>query len=174
MLPNKDFFYSALHVRSNGDIAINLFLTFLGAMVGYFSILVLENQHAFIAITGVVAVDWLFGMAKAASTKLPNGKTAFENKKAIRIVWYLLTYWIVLAVVLMIEKGFPFASWLSEAIMLPIIIFQLISALKNASKIGLIPKGVLLKILENIDSYKDSLVNNGVVEQEELNNTSNG
>ena len=174
MMPNKEFFYSALHVRSNGDIAINIFLTFLGAMVGYFSILVLENQHAFIAITGVVALDWIFGMWKAAVTKLPNGKTAFENGKAIKIAWYLVTYWLVLSVVLMIEKGFPFASWLSEAIMLPIIVFQLISALKNASKIGLIPKGVLLKILENIDSYKDSLVNNGVVEQEEINNVSNG
>ena len=70
---------------------------------------------------------------------------------------YFFAYSFLLAVMLSIEKGFSYASWMAEAVMLPIITFQIISALKNASIVGLIPQGVLLKILENIDNYKENL-----------------
>lgn len=157
VIPDKDFFMSALHIRTYPDIVFNLFLTIMGAIVGYFSVLVIDNQDAFVAILGVVFLDWVFGMAKAARTKLPNGKSSFEIKKAVRVVYYIATYCSLLAVMLTIEKGFSFASWLSEAIMLPIIVFQIISILKNASHLNMIPNLVLLQILENIDNYKDQI-----------------
>ncbi|MBP6567169.1 MAG: phage holin family protein [Saprospiraceae bacterium] len=177
VLPDKDFFLSALHIRTYPDIVFNLFLTITGAMIGYLSILVMDNQDAFIAILGVVLLDWVFGMAKAVVTKLPNGKSSFEIKKAMRFVYYIATYWSLLAVMLTIERGFSFASWLSEAIMLPIIVFQMISVLKNASHLNLIPKGVLLQILENIDNYKDQIrerqLSGQIIEPEIIENTEN-
>jgi phage-related holin len=59
-----------------------------------------------------------------------------------------------LTVLLVIEKGFPGTGWLSETILLPFIIFQLVSALKNASMLGLIEGKVLLEILDKIDLHK--------------------
>lgn len=59
----------------------------------------------------------------------------------------------------MIEKAHPAAYYLSEATILPIIVFQLISALTNASLAGAIPRGLLLKILEKINA-KDLITSN--------------
>jgi len=39
-------------------------------------------------------------------------------------------------------------------------VFQIISTLKNASLIGFIPQGLLLNILNNIDSYKNASIKN--------------
>ena len=58
----------------------------------------------------------------------------------------------------MIEKGFVGAGWLSEVIVIPFMVLQLISALKNASMAGLIKTEELNKILDITPiSYKESL-----------------
>ena len=54
----------------------------------------------------------------------------------------------------MIEKGFVGAGWLSEVIVIPFMVLQLISALKNASMAGLIKTEELNKILDRIDKHK--------------------
>ena len=54
----------------------------------------------------------------------------------------------------MIEKGFDGTGWLSEVIVVPFMILQLISALKNASMAGLIKTDELNKILDRIDNHK--------------------
>ncbi len=54
----------------------------------------------------------------------------------------------------MIEKGFTGASWLSETIIVPFMVFQLISALKNASMAGFIKMDLLNNILNKIDMHK--------------------
>jgi phage-related holin len=61
---------------------------------------------------------------------------------------------LILATVLSIEKGYPSAFWLSEAIIMPILVFQVISILKNAGLLGILPKGLLTEMLEKIDKYK--------------------
>jgi len=54
----------------------------------------------------------------------------------------------------MIEKGFPGTGWLSETITIPFMIFQLISALKNASMAGFLNKKEVNYILDKIDKHK--------------------
>jgi hypothetical protein len=54
----------------------------------------------------------------------------------------------------MIERGFQGTFWLSETICAPFILFQLISALKNAARAGLIKNELLQIILEKIDQHK--------------------
>ena len=54
----------------------------------------------------------------------------------------------------MVEKGFTGAGWMSETIIIPFMVFQLISALKNASMAGLIKMEELNKILDRIDKHK--------------------
>ena len=60
----------------------------------------------------------------------------------------------ILTVLLLVEKGFAGTAWLSETIVIPFIIFQLISALKNASMIGWISSSLLNDILDKIDLHK--------------------
>ena len=60
----------------------------------------------------------------------------------------------MLTAILMIEKGFEGTSWLSETICAPFILFQLISALKNAARAGFIRNELLTLILKKIDKHK--------------------
>jgi len=57
-------------------------------------------------------------------------------------------------VILTIEISFPGTSWLSETIIVPFLIFQLISALKNASMTGFIKLEALNAILDKLDKHK--------------------
>ena len=83
-------------------------------------------------------------------------KGIFETSKSIKVIYYLVTYFLFLAVCINIENGFDI-KWLMEAIMIPILVGTLLSAIKNASLLGVLPIGILLSILENIDSYKKGL-----------------
>lgn len=127
-----------------------LFYSFsFGAITAQWIDMIIDAQHQFIAIFFVVLLDAVFGIAKAF--KIGN----FETKKTFKAVFMLVGFWLLLATVLTIEKGFPFASFLSEAILLPILLFQLISTLKNMQLVGLINNTTLTKILANIDKHKE-------------------
>ena len=140
---------SIAHIRNTSELMFNLCATFISFMAGYFNILVLDNVNLFMAVFCVVAGDWFFGSVLAVR----NGK--WETRKALNIVWYLTGYWIIVFIVLSIEKAHPAAFFLSEAVVMPILIFQVISMLKNTSMLGILPQGLLLQMLKNIDSYKD-------------------
>lgn len=120
-----------------------------GALFSEWLEMILDAQHQFFAILLVVLLDAFFGIAKAF--KMGN----FETKKTFKAIFMLVGFWGLLATVLTIEKGFPFAAFLSEAILLPIILFQLISTLKNMQLVGLINNAQLMKILQNIDKHKE-------------------
>lgn len=128
---------------------ILLYAFSFGAITSQWIEMLVDAQNQFIAIFFVVLLDAVFGIAKAF--KLGN----FETKKTFKAVFMLVGFWLLLATVLTIEKGFPFASFLSEAILLPILLFQLISILKNMHLVGLINNTVLTKILSNIDKHKE-------------------
>lgn len=98
-----------------------------------------------------------------------NKKKRWETRKALKIIYYLTGYWLIVFIVLSIEKAHQAAFFLSEAIVLPILIFQVISMLKNASLLGVLPKGLLLKILSNIDNYKDQAIEQSKELQNEAN-----
>lgn len=139
---------------------INLQVTFTGLLasvfsgaLGYFQVIVLDNINMYLAVVGVVFLDTLFGVINA----LNKGK--YQKRKALKCVYYIMSYSVIITVVLMIEKAHPAAYYLSEATVLPILLFQFISALTNASLAKAIPQGLLLKILEKINA-KDLITSN--------------
>lgn len=140
-----------LDALSVHGMVLKFIIAIFSALFGYMQVIVLENIDMFRAIFFIVLLDFFFGAAKAWK----GGN--FKLSKAMRVLYYLVTYWMILFVVLTIEKSHEYASWLSEAVFLPIIIFQLVSILKNASLIGAIPQGLLLKVLESIDKHKEAI-----------------
>jgi phage-related holin len=114
----------------------------------YFLDLTIDNAEQYIAIMGILTIDGIFGII--AGTK----REGFKTYKALKIVKSLITWVLLLSGVLMIEQSFNGMGWLSETIIAPFIIFQLISALKNASMAGLISNDLLNIILDKIDSHK--------------------
>lgn len=113
----------------------------------YLHILVMENAEQFLAVVSVMFLDGLFGII--AGTK----KEGFKTKKAIFVLRNTAIWVIILATILIVERGFKI-DWLSETFILPFIVFQLISALKNAERAGYIKNELLMMIMNNVDRHK--------------------
>jgi len=97
----------------------------------YLQILVMENAEQFLAVISVMFLDGIFGII--AGTKIEG----FKTKKAISLLRNTAVWVVILATILIVERGFSI-GWLSETFILPFIVFQLISALKNAARAGYI------------------------------------
>jgi hypothetical protein len=122
-----------------------MFSAFLGT---YFFNLGADNAEQYLAVVAVVFIDGFFGVW--AGTKLEG----FKTNKALSVLKTLMVWVFMLTGILMIEKGFEGTFWLSETVCAPFILFQLISALKNAARAGLIKNELLQIILSKIDQHK--------------------
>lgn len=118
-------------------------------MCTYFFNLTLHYSDQYLAMVAVVFLDGFFGVIAGIK------REGFQTRKAIKVLVTLVTWIIFLSVLLVVEKGYPGASWLSETILLPFLVFQLMSALKNASNAGFIKADLLNQILEKFDKHKD-------------------
>ena len=117
-------------------------------LLTYFTELTLNNIEQFLSVGFVVLLDGFFGLVAGIK------REGFKTFKALSILRTIAIWWIILGVVLSIEKGFPGTSWLSETMITPFLVFELISALKNASMAGFINNELLNTILDKIDSHK--------------------
>jgi hypothetical protein len=81
-------------------------------------------------------------------------REGFKTYKALKVLKSLVAWEVILTAILMIENGFTGTGWLSETIIPPFIVFQLMSALKNASMAGFIKNELLNIILDKIDKHK--------------------
>lgn len=126
-------------------VTLTAFFTFV---FSYFYDLTLNNYEQFLATISVVLLDGVFGII--AGTK----REGFKTFKAIKVLRTTVIWIVILAVLLSVEKAFMGAGWLSETIMIPFIVFQLISALKNASMAGYIKGELLNQLLDKIDKHK--------------------
>jgi phage-related holin len=122
--------------------------TIMAFICTYFFNLAMANSDQYLALVGVVMVDGFFGVI--AGTK----REGFQTFKALKVLRTLVTWVILLTTLLMVEKGFKGTGWLSETVLVPFIIFQLISALKNASIAGFIQMEALNTILDKVDLHK--------------------
>ncbi len=116
----------------------------------YFLGLAMDNAEQFLSIGFVVLLDGFFGVVAGVK------REGFRTYKAIKVLRTLVLWWVILGALLSIEKGFAGTSWLSETVIVPFLIFQIISALKNASLSGWIKADLLTNILEKIDQHKET------------------
>lgn len=123
-----------------------LSMTFILSYVFKISIVYWEQ---YFALTMVIILDGIFGII--AGTK----REGFKTFKSLKIFKSLFSWVVILTTILIIEKAFPFAFWLSETFISPVIIFYLISALKNASSAGYIKAQLLNQIMKKIDQHKN-------------------
>jgi phage-related holin len=117
-------------------------------MCSYFMELTMANSDQYLAIVGVMFLDGIFGMIAGAK------REGFQTRKAIKVLRNTVAWMVILTVILMVEQGFAGTAWLSEVIVVPFMVFQLISALKNASMSGFIQMSLLNQILDKIDKHK--------------------
>lgn len=126
-----------------------LTLTTICAFIGsYFMELTADNIEQYLSVALVIFADGFFGVW--AGTK----REGFQTFKALNVLKTFGFWTVLLSVILSIEKGFSGTSWLSETIMAPFLVFQLISILKNASMVGVVHNELLVQILDKLDKHK--------------------
>lgn len=126
-------------------LSITAAITF---MCSYFMELTMSNAEQYLALVGVVFIDGFFGVIAGIK------REGFQTRKAVTVLKRAITWVAFLTVILMVERGFEGTNWLSETIIVPFIVLQLVSALKNASMVGLIKSADLNKLLDKIDLHK--------------------
>jgi len=114
----------------------------------YFFNLTMTYSEQYLALISVVFLDGFFGVIAGAK------REGFKTFKALSVIRTAAVWCMFLTVILLVEQGFKGTGWLSETILIPFVIFQLISALKNASMCGFIKADVLNQILDRIDNHK--------------------
>lgn len=135
-------------MKSTSTLYIAITSMSLGFICSYFMELTMQNAEQYLAISTLVFADGFFGVLAGIK------REGFKTYKAIKILRTLIFWIIMLTVILVIEKSIPGAGWLSETMLMPLVIFQLISTVKNASMAGFIKGNVLNQILDNIDKHK--------------------
>jgi len=130
------------------EITMATLLSLCTYICAYFFHLTMANSEQYLAIVSVMFMDGFFGVI--AGTK----REGFKTCKAISVLKNTIVWIGILTVILTVEKGFAGTTWLSEVIVVPFMVFQLISALKNASMAGFIKSNQLNKILDLIDNHK--------------------
>ena len=135
-------------MKSTTTLFIAITSMSLGFICSYFMELTMQNAEQYLAIATLVFADGFFGVIAGIK------REGFKTYKAIKILRTLLFWVIMLTLILVIEKSIPGAGWLSETMLMPLVIFQLISAIKNASMAGFIKANVLNQILDSIDKHK--------------------
>ena len=122
--------------------------TLMAFICSYFFNLAMANSDQYLALVAVVLADGFFGVI--AGTK----REGFQTFKALKVLRTLVTWIVLLTVLLMVERGFKGTGWLSETVLVPFILFQLVSAIKNASMAGFIQIEAVNAILDKIDLHK--------------------
>lgn len=131
------------------SLIIILTLTTTLAFIGtYFMDLTANNIEQYLSVGFVVFVDGFFGIWAGMK------REGFQTRKAIKVLKTFGFWTVMLSAILTIEKGFAGTSWLSETIMAPFLVFQLISIFKNASMVGVIKNELLTQILDKLDRHK--------------------
>ncbi len=120
----------------------------IGFICSYFMELTMQNAEQYLAITTLVFADGFFGIIAGIK------REGFKTYKAIKILRTLIFWVIMLTLILVIEKSIPGAGWLSETMLMPLVIFQLISTIKNASMAGFIKADIVNQVLDSIDKHK--------------------
>ena len=131
------------------SLLITLSLTTACAFIGsYFMNLTADNIEQYLSVAFVIFADGFFGVWAGVK------REGFRTYKALSVLKTFIFWVVMLSAILTIEKGFTGTSWLSETIMAPFLVFQLISILKNASMVGVVKNELLTQILDKLDKHK--------------------
>jgi hypothetical protein len=109
---------------------------FMGYVCDHILNITMTYNEQFLTVGFVILLDGFFGILAGVK------REGFKTYKALKVLRNVF-----------IEVSFK-VSWLSETIVLPFMVFQIISALKNASMAGFIKMELLNEILDKIDNHK--------------------
>ncbi len=141
-------YHEELNMKLGYSLSIGTITGTISFICAYFMNLTMNNSEQYLATISVILLDGFFGIIAGIK------REGFQTRKAVKVLQNLVVWILILTVLLSVELGFVGTSWLSETVLIPFIILQLISALKNASMAGLIDNKIVNTLMDKIDNHK--------------------
>jgi hypothetical protein len=132
-------------------LAITLTVTvtsMIAFICSYFYNMTLSHYEQYLALIAVIFVDGFFGIIAGIK------REGFQTRKALKVLQTTVVWVILLTMLLTVEQAFKGMGWLSETILIPFLVFQIMSALKNASMAGFIKAQLINYVLDQFDQHK--------------------
>jgi len=142
-------------------LTLSTLLAFIGS---FFLNLTATYPERYLAVCTVIFADGFFGIWAGTL------REGFKTYKALKILKTLVFWIVALTVVLGIEKAWHIGGWISETIIVPFMVFQIISVLKNASMAGFLNHDVISTMLNRIDLHKGIVIDSAQASIEDINN----
>ena len=124
----------------------------IGAVSGFVEQWIISPSATYFALIGLIIFDHITGVSLAFKNN------RFETRKALRIIWTLLSHTALLLLSNQLSKGSASLFWLNEAVFVPLVLVNLLSLVKNLSLLGFIKKGFTEFFYKKIDAYKNDFV----------------
>ena len=121
--------------------------TSIGFLVSYLHNLSLEHTESYLIVILSLFLDGIFGIIAGVK------REGFKTYKSLKLLKNLVMWSTLLSFVLVTEVQFG-VYWLSETMLFPFMIFQLISIVKNISMSGFIKNEKLNSWLDKVDRHK--------------------
>lgn len=126
-------------------VTVTSMITFI---CSYFYNMTLSHYEQYLALIAVIFVDGFFGIIAGIK------REGFQTRKALKVLQTTVVWVILLTMLLTVEQAFKGMGWLSETILIPFLVFQIMSALKNASMAGFIKAQLINYVLDQFDQHK--------------------
>ena len=136
-------------MRTSIFIAILFPLMSISFILSYLMKVTATGWEQYVGLTACILLDGFFGIIAGIK------KEGFKTYKALNIFKTWFSWNLILTVILITEKSFSYADWLSEVMIIPVVTFMLISALKNATRSGFVKATIVKEIMDKIDKHKD-------------------
>lgn len=145
---------SILSLKLKNDILMTtIFGGFsIGALTGIVGDWIFEPAVSYYTLIALIFCDHISGIVLA----FKNDK--FETRKALRILWTMLSHTGLLVFATNLSKGSASLTWLNEAVFVPLVIVSMLSLVKNLSLLKLINPVFAEIFYKKIDAYKNEIV----------------
>jgi phage-related holin len=124
-----------------------------GSLTGFVTDWIYTPAVSFYALLALITADHVSGVYRAWIYN------RFETRKALRIIWTLLTHVFLLSFASNLAKGSSALYWLDEGVFVPLVIVNLLSFVKNLSLLGFVKKEFASILYRKVDLYKNDFVN---------------
>lgn len=111
-----------------------------------------EPAITYYVVILLVVVDFLTGVSVAIKAN------NVETRKAMRLVYKILAYTLIMVVAHNIGRSEPALFWLPQAVVTPIVLILLMSTIKNLSLLNVLPAHVAKFLYNSLDKYKNAYV----------------
>ncbi len=126
----------------------------IGAITGFVENWIFSPAASFFALLGLILADHTVNFVLAWK------RDAIDTRKALSVIWKLLSHIGLLMFANNLSKGSVFLAWLNEGIFVPLVLVNMLSLIKNLSLLGYIKKDFAKWINKKVDTYKNEDISN--------------